>query len=52
MYDGTVAVYDMEKHSKAPIYIADAKNGKHLDPVWVTNIGLFNFSKLSGDQMI
>ena len=33
-YAGSVAVFDLESKTKAPIYQSTAKTGKHLDPVW------------------
>ena len=33
-YIGSVAVFDLESKTKAPIYQSTAKTGKHLDPVW------------------
>ena len=36
---GSVAVFDLESKTKAPIYQSTAKTGKHLDPVWQVESG-------------
>ncbi len=32
--DGNVAVYNLQKESRAPVYLSTPVNGKHLDTVW------------------
>ena len=34
LYDGNIAVYNLQKNSGGPSYQSDAKNGKHRDIVW------------------
>ena len=34
MYDGNIAVYNLQKNTGTPSYQSDAKNGKHRDIVW------------------
>lgn len=34
LYDGNIAVYNLQKNTGAPSYQSDAKNGKHRDIVW------------------
>uniref|UniRef100_A0A3B5AVN6 Dynein axonemal intermediate chain 1 n=1 Tax=Stegastes partitus TaxID=144197 RepID=A0A3B5AVN6_9TELE len=34
LYDGCVAVYNLKKEGKEPIYKSTAKTGKHTAPVW------------------
>ena len=42
LYDGNIAVYNLQKNTGTPSYQSDAKNGKHRDIVWqviVTQMG-------------
>ena len=34
LYDGNIAVYNLQKNLGGPNYQSDAKNGKHRDIVW------------------
>ena len=34
LYDGNIAVYNLQKNTGVPSYQSDAKNGKHRDIVW------------------
>ena len=34
LYDGNIAVYNLQKNMGVPNYQSDAKNGKHRDIVW------------------
>lgn len=34
MYDGNVAVYNLQINQTDPIYISKGVNGKHSDVVW------------------
>ena len=34
LYDGNIAVYNLQKNTGSPSYQSDAKNGKHRDIVW------------------
>lgn len=34
MYDGTVAVYNLQEKGTSPVLRSTAKTGKHSDPVW------------------
>eukprot|EP01135_Chromosphaera_perkinsii_P007948 Nk52_evm20s1073 gene=Nk52_evmTU20s1073 len=34
LYDGSVAIYDLQKKSPKPIAQSTTKSGKHTDPVW------------------
>ena len=34
LYDGNIAVYNLQKNVGVPNYQSDAKNGKHRDIVW------------------
>ena len=34
LYDGNIAVYNLQKNTGTPSYQSDAKNGKHRDIVW------------------
>ena len=34
LYDGNIAVYNLQKNTGLPSYQSDAKNGKHRDIVW------------------
>ncbi len=38
--DGNVAVYNLQKESRAPVYLSTPVNGKHLDTVW--QVGFFD----------
>ena len=37
LYDGNIAVYNLQKNVGVPNYQSDAKNGKHRDIVWQVN---------------
>ena len=43
MYDGSVAVYNLQKKTDAPIFKSTAKS-KHADPVWQVSSVAFDFS--------
>ena len=34
LFDGNVAVFNLQKRGTKPNYISTAKNGKHQDTVW------------------
>ena len=34
LFDGNVAVYNLQKKAQNPAYMSTAKNGKHIDVVW------------------
>ena len=34
MYDGTVAVFDIQQKQKTPIILCDIRHQRHMDPVW------------------
>ena len=34
LFDGNVAVFNLQKRGTKPDYISTAKNGKHQDAVW------------------
>ena len=34
LYDGNIAVYNLQKNTGLPSYQSDARNGKHKDIVW------------------
>lgn len=38
-YDGCVAVYNLKKGGKEPVYKSTSKTGKHTDPVWQVTAG-------------
>ena len=43
LYDGNIAVYNLQKNVGVPNYQSDAKNGKHRDIVWqVWSNGVWN----------
>ena len=39
LYDGNIAVYNLQKNLGGPNYQSDAKNGKHRDIVWQVRWG-------------
>ena len=43
MYDGNIAVYNLQKNTGTPSYQSDAKNGKHRDIVWQVGTIFFFF---------
>lgn len=54
MYDGTVAVYDLRKNVKEPIFASSSPKTKHTDPVWQVCWGKqvgenINFYSISSD---
>ena len=38
LYDGNIAVYNLQKNMGGPNYQSDAKNGKHRDIVWQVKV--------------
>ena len=54
LYDGNIAVFNFASKSDDPMYVSNAKNGKHADPVWQIkwakdNLdGYLNFYSISG----
>lgn len=34
MYDGNVAVYNLQTNPTDPIYVSKGANGKHSDVIW------------------
>ena len=58
LYDGNIAVYNLQKNVGVPNYQSDAKNGKHRDIVWQVkwapdNLdGYLNFYSVSGDGRV
>ena len=38
LYDGNIAVYNLQKNMGGPNYQSDAKNGKHRDIVWQVTV--------------
>ena len=34
LYDGNIAIYNLQKNTGKPTYQSDARNGKHKDMVW------------------
>ena len=43
LYDGNIAVYNLQKNTGTPSYQSDAKNGKHRDIVWQVIIHIIGF---------
>ena len=37
LFDGNVAVFNLQRKNKDPAYISTAQNGKHRDVVWQVN---------------
>lgn len=58
LYDGTVAVYNLQEKSKSPVFSSTPKTGKHTDPVWQVlwqknNLdGNLNFMSVSSDGRV
>jgi dynein intermediate chain 1 len=58
LYDGNIAVFNFASKSEDPMYVSNAKNGKHTDPVWQIkwakdNLdGYLNFYSISGDGRV
>ena len=58
LYDGNIAVYNLQRNSGQPTYQSDARNGKHRDIVWqvkwaADNLdGYLNFYSVSGDGRV
>ena len=58
LYDGNIAVFNFASKSEDPMYVSNAKNGKHADPVWQIkwakdNLdGYLNFYSISGDGRV
>ena len=58
LHDGNVAVFDFASKRTEPIYMSNAKDGKHKAPVWQVmwandNLdGYLNFNSISGDGRI
>lgn len=43
LYDGNIAVYNLQKNTGTPSYQSDAKNGKHRDIVWQVMVDVNNY---------
>lgn len=58
MYDGNVAVYNLQVSTAEPLYLSKGVGGKHLDLVWEIKWGLdmpdgeINFYSMSGDGRV
>ena len=58
LYDGNIAVFNFTAKSEEPMYVSNAKSGKHADPVWQIkwakdNLdGYLNFYSISGDGRV
>jgi dynein intermediate chain 1 len=58
LYDGNIAVYNLQIRSSVPTYMSTAQNGKHKDVVWQVkwvrdNLdGYLNFYSVSGDGRV
>lgn len=58
LYDGNVAVYNLQQRRAGPNYMSTADNGKHTDVVWQVkwvrdNLeGYLNFYSVSGDGRV
>ena len=51
LYDGNIAVYNLQKNVGVPNYQSDAKNGKHRDIVWqVGSNGVMDYWTLDNGQ--
>ena len=48
MYDGNIAVYNLQKNTGTPSYQSDAKNGKHRDIVWQVGTIFFDVANIFG----
>ena len=46
LYDGNIAVYNLQKNVGVPNYQSDAKNGKHRDIVWQVMVVTLMMSSL------
>ena len=52
LYDGNIAVYNLQKNTGKPCYQSDALSGKHRDVVWqVRLLGTDYFLRLVVDKM-
>jgi len=57
-YDGTVGVFNLEEKTTKPVYMSNARNGKHTDPVWEVRWqkddldGNLNFYSVSSDGRV
>lgn len=40
LYDGCVAVYNLKREGREPVFKSSAKNGQHTDPVWQVRVRL------------
>ena len=58
LYDGNIAVYNLQNRGSSPSYMSSAQNGKHRDVVWGVkwvkdNLdGYLNFFSVSGDGRV
>lgn len=58
MFDGNVAVYNLQSNSSQPMYISRETVGKHSNMVWEVKWGVdmqdgeLNFYSISGDGMV
>ena len=68
LYDGNIAIYNLQKNTGRPTYQSDARNGKHKDIVWQVLLppstpgqvkwapdnldGYLNFYSVSGDGRV
>ena len=57
-YDGCVGVFNLEEKTSKPVYMSNARNGKHTDPVWEVRWqkddldGNLNFYSISSDGRV
>ena len=58
LYDGNIAVFNFASKCEDPLYVSNARKGKHADPVWQVkwakdNLdGYLNFYSISGDGRV
>ena len=45
LHDGNIAIYNLQKNKKDPLYISDARNGKHRDIAWQVGTRVLDFAK-------
>lgn len=57
-YDGSIGVFNLEEKTGKPVYMSNARNGKHTDPVWEVRWqkddldGNLNFYSVSSDGRV
>ena len=57
LHDEHVAIYNLQKNKTDPLYISDARNGKHRDiawqvGTWIQDLIIWLLFRLSGLRMI